>query len=217
MCWSAEVSFATYAFALLCSGILWWRNRVNDRWHAVFAIAFGSMQLLEGVIWTTLNTENESVLRVATNLIWPVVYLNPLACVVGYDVERSRLRRDKAGFELGWWSKTFAAIFLACTVFDLVSHNNEPARQGAGGHLSWPPIDSLRGGYLGLVYPLGMLFPAVFMRPRGEAVFFSFLGPFSVILAFALFRPFEDNEYGSVWCHLANAYSAIATVYGIGK
>lgn len=69
MCYSAEVSFGTWAFGMACAGLLWKRNQ-----PFLFPFVVTQMQLIEGLRW--IDALDERILAVLGKL---TLILQPVA------------------------------------------------------------------------------------------------------------------------------------------
>jgi hypothetical protein len=208
MCWSAEVSFATFVFSTACNFFLWKRNWCNDRCNAVFSQTFSFMQFLEGVIWLDIDGTlgwNES----CSIAIKPTLFAQAGSLAFGYLIEHGTL-------PVVAWSAIVATVVavLGRLMFDLSS----PPRLvvvGPGGHLLWPSLGKFDLLFLACVYPMGMSFPFFFYRPRIHGLIYALSGPTSIVFTAFAFSGLVGfggitGEFGSVWCHIANMYGLLA-------
>lgn len=62
MCYSAEVSFGTWAFGMLCSALLWQRGKTF-----LFPFVITQMQLVEGLRW--IDAVDERILAILGKLV----------------------------------------------------------------------------------------------------------------------------------------------------
>lgn len=211
MCWSAKVSFATLGFSTVCNMILWRRNWCNDRCNAVFAQTFSFMQFLEGVTW--LDIDGRFGWNASCSIaVKPTLFAQAGSLAFGHLVERG---------ELPWiaWPAIIVTVVAVAvrTVLDVVSPPPLIV-VGPGGHLLWPKLGKFDLLFLSCAYPIGMCFPTFCYRPRSHGLIYTLSGPVSIVVTSILFtnhfNNFDDftGEFGSVWCHIANAYSVLAVM-----
>eukprot|EP00873_Tetraselmis_striata_P000039 jgi/Tetstr1/420303/TSEL_011424.t1 len=87
-CWSLEVSLATSVFVAATTTHLICRNGPRDRGNAVFLGVFGSMQLIDALLWWEqgggMGLEACSMLnRVVTRAGIGIILLEPIAALIG--------------------------------------------------------------------------------------------------------------------------------------
>ena len=63
MCWNKEVSFSSFLLISVISYGLYIRNLPNDRMMAIFIMVYGSMQLIETIIWIGLDYNNKYIIN----------------------------------------------------------------------------------------------------------------------------------------------------------
>ena len=193
MCWSFEVSAATYCISFTISSYLLYRGNKNDLWHSVFLFTFSMIQLLEAFIWLDPTSR-------ATLLVWPVVIIIPLACTSGRDIETKKLHIDNI----------YNIIFTVLALLSLYNDFETPSSVeiGDNGHLIWHHIGLCTKSVIVVSYANTVFIPYKFMRPYGY-IFTSF-AVVSVIISF-LFA--GKNEFSTHWCHIANLYGFLALYF----
>eukprot|EP00951_Prasinocladus_malaysianus_P031235 scaffold298091_cov28-Prasinocladus_malaysianus.AAC.1 len=87
-CWSLEVSLATSAFVALATTKLVIRNGPRDRGNAVFLGVFGSMQLVDAMLWWEQSggagLEACSMFnRLVSRLAIGIILLEPIVALIG--------------------------------------------------------------------------------------------------------------------------------------
>jgi len=193
MCYSAEVSLATFLFVEVISIFLWLRNRRIDRAMSLILTILVFMQLLEYLIWTHL--ECDSVNKTVSSIIPYYLQLQPaLIAAVLYIMNA------------GTGTLYPVIIILSAGIFLLRSPNNSRCTGvGECGHLDWSYEGSLVGQalyYATLIYVLATL-----KNIRLAFVVTSFL-----IGAWVVTTSYYKKTWPSVWCHSLNAMAIAAVV-----
>ena len=83
MCWNKEVSLSSFLLISVISYGLYIRNLPNDRMMAIFIMVYGSMQLIETIIWIGLDYNNKYINKLGTILVSVLLYLHPLGLILG--------------------------------------------------------------------------------------------------------------------------------------
>ena len=197
MCWSARVSFATYAFSLgvgLYLGLgspLYWN--------------FIHMQLFEGLMWLDQGCD-KGANRAATWLSVLLVCLQPLAaygsCVLNHGMPYD-------GWALAAYLAAAPLLVVRC-LQELRANGSDsactrPPADGSSRHLSWgflpPPTDPAIWAYM-----------IMFLGPYLYCLATAFtwhnaigtLGMVAIISAAAAYGR-ENGTWGTMWCFWANA------------
>lgn len=88
MCWSFEVSITTTFLVYLTFAFLCFRNKTRrDIWNAIFLSVFGSMQLIDAILWKISETEDLSMCSRKNHLTtmcgFIIIMFEPVACFLG--------------------------------------------------------------------------------------------------------------------------------------
>jgi hypothetical protein len=200
MCYSAEVSFGTFAFVVIIATFLWFRNSKTDRTIGLILIIVVLMQLIEGVLW--LHPECDTINQHFSAMIPIILYLQPLlinAIVAFYVSGRS------SGYA------TIALLLLCFLPFQLIQIYQRFGKcvTKNNGQLDWTPligqVDSI-GILPGFIYDAAMLFPFLTLKNSVFGISYTALSIISRI-------GFEGNytqTWPSLWCHFVNGLAVLA-------
>ena len=181
MCWSADGSLKTYAFAMTIAAIHKYRG-ILDPALLLFMMVFLQMQLVEYFLWKNLAVA-------ASNQMWSgvglaLILLQPLASAMLLPIEM----RNKA-----WLiTLTGTALYLLTTKVNLTTEI------GKNGHLKWnwiPPFTSLWT----IAWLFMLVAPLWFTGHRLASMF--------AIITF-ITSAYFNSKYGtagSYWCWIAVA------------
>jgi hypothetical protein len=201
------MSLGTYLFSSACNLMLWKRNWPNDRSNAVFSQVFSFMQFLEFVIWLDIDGA-KGWNRTCSVAIKPALFAQAGSLVLGHWIEHGKLP-----FFALWTIGGTVIAMCGRVLTDLAFLSTKPlVSVGPGGHLLWPSMEKLDLLFLACAYPMGMLFPITFYRPRFHGLLYTLTGPVSIVGTIVAIDPWKADakEIGSVWCHIANLYSFVA-------
>lgn len=208
MCFSTQSSFLAWTLSYSIAIYLYLRNQNYDRWNAAFIISFSSIQLIEAGIWSTIDESPSNINSLLTCMILLVLLSQPLVqTYMGYkNVENASSKKT-----------LYIASILFIILFGIglyrVSKNGSSfsSTVGPNGHLIWNDPSSSNSSFLGSgliisLYLLGLFIPLLFMKEyRGIPLLVIGLITFFYNLKYS-----GTNEFGSMWCFSAVAYSMVA-------
>lgn len=174
MCYSAEVSFLTWGFGMVCAAFLAFTGHPVNSF--LFPLVVTQMQLVEGLRWT--NALPETLLAVLGKL---VLYLQPAVGLL------------EAGQPQ--WIPLYA---VSQTVFELLlGSQNHRFVVAADGHLSWRWLVESPAA-VALPYWIAILFATGILYPRWlNSILLAFL-------AYYVTFHLEYGTWGSLWCVSVN-------------
>ncbi len=204
MCWSPSVSFITWSVVLVAAGgLLLQPSSPDDKWVAIFALCFTLIQLLEGGIWTSIDSRATAWIAGLTAVVLVALWSQPL--VQTY---------------LGWrttgsaWLKYGTVVFLATFVYAIYRALTETftTTVGPNGHLVWVSRDNrsfLSGGVpvLTVAYLAGLLVPLLFMK--STRLKYALLTYGLATLGYSMWNYTKTEEMSTMWCWLACGYVLI--------
>lgn len=210
MCWSPGVSAATSMLVAVVVGVLYQRNRQNDRWNAIFLGVFGSMQVVDYMLWyeDDINACSETN-QVITRIGACVILLEPLASLVGMALFIQRQRRVVAMECCFYGSLAIVTLMFytrgerLCTSLSRGGHLVYFSHPTYGG--SWCDGGTEIPMFLRVLYLVGMAYPYVYMKPQ-------WLSRLHIlILSCTWLIGVTSDAHASVWC-LANVAQAFVMV-----
>lgn len=226
MCWSAEVSMITFITSAVMCGYIWHRNNENDRPLALWIFTFSLMQLFEFFMWRNMRDHSwASKISLVFILIQPVVLgagLLTMGKVQGQD-ENTDDTKNNIG-EWGTWIRRILWVFVGIvvikviyTIFWLLTKEKDKSwlsEKGKHCHLVWyftrnedkmPYLTRINKSYY-----IPLLFTALSIAPLYKGLIYSILGAVS----FNFSQWYYGQEWGSIWCWMANALAAITVIIG---
>lgn len=218
MCWSPEVSAATTVIVYTSVALLLLRNRLNDRWNAIFLTVFGTMQLVDYLLWQESDLHTCTLRnQVLTRLGGLIIILEPAASLCGMLYTH---HRQPMLFELAFYSslplltftlytsgKVCGSTAAACTPVLCTSLSPSGYLAYFVGHgASWVGGGTEIPLILRFLYLLGMTYPYSFMTP-------SWLSQTHMaILLITWLVGAASDAHASVWC-LANVAQAFVMIF----
>src|SRR5687768_4374188 len=126
MCMNKEASFGAWIVSLIIGVFLYLRNKLYDRWNALFLVTFTTIQLLEGGLWISIEKHKEEMNSVLTKAIIVALLAQPLVqTYLGYLYTGSSL--------LHFLSFVFGGLFI-WSVYKAFTIGNVTSRVGSDGH-----------------------------------------------------------------------------------
>jgi hypothetical protein len=206
MCFDKESSLLAWTISYTIAWYLYERNLNVDRWNAGFIIAFSTIQLLEGGLWSFQKGGHSNEINdLLTRLILLTLVCQPFfQTTLGYKYTKSKF--------LGMLSFILLGIIIwTCIRLWKSTPGQFSSHPGPGGHLIWNDDKSgwfLGGPLIGAIYFAGMFIPLLFMLQKyDKALLLLVIGIITVI--YSLFYA-PGREFGSFWCFSAVAYSIAA-------
>lgn len=200
MCYSPEASIGTFLFVAAISAFLWARNHPLDRPIALIFLVVVVMQLLEFLIWISLESPEQ--LQILTKAIPFVLLLQPLLFMFIHWIYKS-----------GWGIFYREAFLLLLILFPfalnhIYSELKGVVKVGTSGNLEWP-----RGAYMWspwintmywffLIYGFGSL--------KNIPLSAAMVG--GAYLSYSAFEKFRPEVWPSMWCHIVNSLSVLAVL-----
>ena len=188
MCWSAEGSLKTYAFAMTLAAIHHYKE-IMDPVILLLLVVFAHMQLVEHFLWKNLTIPS-------SNQLWSSVGLSLL---IVQPLVSAMLLPDDMRNKAWLITLTGTALYFLTTKVDLSTE------VGANGHLKWNWIPSLSSPWA-LAWLTMLLAP---MWITGHRVAFMF-----TLLTYVFSTYFNDKygTAGSYWCWIAVSVFLLAFI-----
>lgn len=82
MCHNKEVSIITYVITIIASIVLFYKGVNSDKYIAIFSIVFVHVQLVEFLLWYSLETDNKELNHYSSIALNFDLYLNVLSVYV---------------------------------------------------------------------------------------------------------------------------------------
>lgn len=175
MCYSAEVSFATWGFGMVCAAFLYFTGHPIKSF--VFPLVVSQMQLVEGLRW--IDALPESILAWMGKL---TIYSQPVAAMV------------EAG--LPTWMMAVYAVSQAMLELLFGSKDNRFVISGDG-HLNWKWIPDSETLFL-LPYWIALFYATGTLYPRWLSALM-----FGLLVYYVVFH-LKYRTFGSLWCVSGN-------------
>jgi len=179
MCWSAEGSLKTYAFAMILAAIHKY-NRTLNPIILLYMIVFAQMQLVEYFLWKNLAIPS-------SNQLWSAV---GVCLIVMQPLVTAMLLPDDMRNKAWLITLTGTALYLLTTKVDLSTE------VGANGHLKWNWIPSFKSPWI-IAWLVMLLTPLWITGYRGSALF--------GLVTYFISAYFNEKygTAGSYWCWIA--------------
>jgi hypothetical protein len=175
MCYSAEVSFVTWGFGMMCAAIL--ASSGQPVTSFLFPLVVTQMQLIEGLRW--INALPDDILALLGKL---TIYLQPLAAMV----------------EGGVATKWMALYAVSQALTELLFGSRDLRFVVAGdGHFRWKWIESV-GGIAMVPYWIALALAAYVVLPL--PVYAAMVG----LLVYYNVKHWDYVTVGSLWCVSVN-------------
>ena len=189
MCWSFEVSLASWIIGTVVAIYFWIRNRKNDPILGALVFVYSNMQLAEALMWLDRNCG--AVNKTGTIIAYISLWMHPLA--VGYGIYQAygRLEPLLIGF-----------FILAIGLIRMPQMKCSTPTCESNGHLKW----GFKPTFYLWVFIATIILLFLYVRPLTYAVIaFSFYA-----VAFALTAiTIPSESVGSVWCLIAAIYAPL--------
>lgn len=202
MCFSKETSLVTWFVVTLASISLYQKRTNNSKWMAIFIIVFSTVQLLEGILWYSIENNHKTLNKYITQCLLMVLWMEPISLTIG-GILYSR------GYDLKpLYILLLLLIGVLCYSVSRIiddGHNFETT-VGENGHLVWDKNgkfiegDSVYGKYIFCLYLLGMMFAFLYMKPSKVAIPLFLTG---FITYHMNDLRYKTGEFSSMWCFTA--------------
>jgi hypothetical protein len=203
MCYSAEVSIATFGFVFLLASYVWQEGPNVQKAIALALVIIASMQLVEFGLW--LAPECGTANKFLTMLVPITLYLQPLLIHLAIGIFNAGVFDRNIYITIAKGMALLSPVFLwyvskdfgKCTTVD------------SCGHLAWPALYE-DGSFIHLesVYHVLMLLALGSLKNTTFSIFYLVLSGLGYIVS----RKYYRDSWGSVWCHFVNAL-AIGAVF----
>jgi len=213
MCWNKEVSFSSFLLISVISYGLYIRNLPNDRMMAIFIMIYGSMQLIETIIWIGLEYNNININKLGTILVAVLLYLHPLGLILGinYDTFYSKVIKGKL-YKIFFIITTLLFISgLIHIVYSVINKKNKFIShiKSSSSHIVWD-----KPKYLEIQYNIGVLLVflsiIVFVYPKNNPFGIFLLLYFIITGIYSLTIASKEPTYsifGSYWCWIVSIWA----------
>lgn len=209
MCWNKEVSITTFIIAAIGVFYLYFRNKENDRWVAIFAGTIAMIQLAEYFMWDNNDCGNK-INKYASIFALLVLALEPLSNIIGglyfsNTPYKKILKYMLLSYIIFMIFFYFSQIYnkkidwcgsSQCNDSNITSNNNSSAIPDC--NLKWLFI----GGFnykLIIIWIMFLLIPFLTMTPEFHGILLVALG----ILTYGMAALINPAARGSIWCWLA--------------
>lgn len=207
MCYSFEVSLLSWIGGVSISMYLFQRNKNYDRWNAAFIFTFISMQLIEAILWKTIEYRNKKLNSLITAIAILALYSQPMVnSLMGYKYTNQIVL-----FFIGLLYSLF--IVIATYKITTTALSNYHTDVGINGHLVWNSDNSkyfFAGNYnaIRILYILGLFLPLLYQQPfLTRALPLLSIGFITLIISML---NTSYDETSSMWCFLALLYGITA-------
>ena len=209
MCWNKEVSFGSFIIISLVCVMLFKRNLPNDRFLAIFIMGYGSMQLLETIIWIGIEYNKPSINKIGTILASLLLYCHPLIFILGlkYDKLYKNIQNIQTiGLIIGTLIlivglvRNGMSLFSKTPTYSLTSYVIPKYR-----HLVWNIPDNYN-----LIILFMIIVSILFIFPKNK-IFMILLLMYYIVPAlysyFTIPKGLNKNIAGSYWCWIVAFFS----------
>ena len=207
MCFSFESSITSWFLAFLASVYMLANNNEYDVWLPLFILVFTQIQIIEAIIWTSINSKdsiNGNATKILSFLLWMQPFLNSF---IGF-------------------TQTGNTILLGMTIFygfmliyHYFSSQNDTfiSTVGPNGHLVWnrynakgePVTHVLGSGFMTFIYMFGLFVPFLFMENIYMRNITIFIGALTLIFSLINYQ----SEFSSMWCFTAVILAIAALLF----
>jgi hypothetical protein len=207
MCYDAKTSIGTFLFVSAAAVYLWMRNGTTDRAVGLILVSIALIQFAEFIIWTHMGPTPEN--HIVSTLIPLLLYLQPI--LISFI-----MWNFKAGLYPELYKCVFygSLAFLPFYIYYLTQMYTPTAYSviGPKGHLEWP-ISQFKSTLFGNIslalYVSVILLMFLTLKNRFLAIVFG-LG---YAISGLYYKLYYDRDWGSVWCHSANAMMVAALLF----
>ena len=200
MCYSPEASIGTFLFVAAVSAYLWNRNHPLDRPVALIFLVVVIMQLLEFLIWISLDSPQR--LAILTKAIPFILFLPPRHFMLIHWLY-------KPGWGLFYREAFFFLLLLfPFALYSIYSQIKGVVKVGTSGHLEWPVGAYMWSPWINamywffLVYGFGIL--------KNIPLSLGMVG--GAYLSYSIFERSRPEVWPSMWCHIVNFLSVLAVL-----
>lgn len=188
MCWSYEVSMASFVIGVSVGSYLLCRNRNYDKVLGNLILFYSFIQLWEAQMWTAVNTNNAFMNLKYTKLIYLTLWIQALAVGLGIY----QITKDRTMLVIGLL--LFLYGFCTMPTFTLSAPNE-------GNHLLWG-FNSDYYAYVVLAMMVGCL--------KYTDLKFTWLAFVFFFTPYLYLRMNKTATLSSLWCWFAAMFSFVA-------
>ena len=219
MCWNKEVSFSSFLLISVISYGLYIRNLPNDRMMAIFIMVYGSMQLIETIIWIGLDYNNKYINKLGTILVSVLLYLHPLGLILGINYDTFYRKVIKGNLYKIFFIIT-TLLFISGIIHIIYSVINKKTKfishiKSTSSHIVWD-----KPKYLYIQYNIGVLLVflsiIIFVYPKNNPFGIFLLLYFIITGIYSLTVSSKESTYsifGSYWCWVVSIWAFL--IYAI--
>jgi hypothetical protein len=203
MCWSAEVSFATFASAVLCgaAGIASGVRVTGFYW------SFVGIQLFEGLMW--LDQGCGPLNAAATLAAAAALAVQPLFSLLAFSSAAGSPAPPLLAGAYGAGAAFFLWLFWDAASRSGAGPCSRPPGDGSSRHLAWPFLagagaagKALHLAWLAsFLYPMAAYFDGAPWSYAGAALNLGALAP-------SVYHGWRNGTWGTNWCYYANLAGA---------
>ena len=199
MCINAEVSISAFIFCSITCIYLYMRNKMNDRWIAIFFGYIGIMQLFEYLMW--IDQECSGLNQLATDLGFIHNILQPvLSLLVAYLMVK----------KLPKWIYIPLFVYIIYSIPKIIKSKkkgqcSKPCSDKNIG-LSWEYTNTEQLNKVWLIFTIAACIPFLTMKKNGSIYFTLLIGTYilSIFIAQNRCQGAIIPSNGSWWCLMAS-------------
>lgn len=198
MCRSFGSSVVTAAYSYLIAAFIYWRNHEIDRQISLIIFTFSSIQILEAMIWWSLqypNQYSDILNRVGTSLIPVVLSLELLASLLVMSRHVAPSKNE------------LVAYIIAISLINILWFTNKEPTTTVD-----PETQSLLWGQTDIDQHSRILFLLFLVYPLLKLSHPTFLAFAYGIIATFVFSFKYKKTFGSNWCWISNLLSTFALI-----
>lgn len=202
MCFNKESSFFTWLVAFIIGIVLLQKGAY---WKALFLLTFSLIQLLEAIIWFSIENKNYSLNSNTTKLVLIALWLQPIVnCVCAFHFGH-----------VGYFKYLLIGLLLVFlnSLYRIFSSEHFESIVGPTGHLVWTSKrNKIYNSFLGpepsnILYFVALCLPIFYMQNN--------IGPLIVMgttVSWSYYNYWTTREFSSMWCFSA---ASLAIVYSL--
>jgi hypothetical protein len=214
MCFNKETSFFTWIVAFTIGVVLLIKGSF---WKGLFLLTFSVIQLLEAIVWLSIENGDNSLNSNTTKIILLALWLQPIVnvlCAIRFGMCSAQ---TPLGESLRCAAKQLFIYLLGALILTFVyslyrvfSDEKFKTHIGPTGHLIWTNNNNLfssnpvTSNILGTLYIIGLCVPLIFMQHA-----FGPLLVMGVTVLWSFFNYWKTKEFSSMWCFSAASLSIV--------
>jgi hypothetical protein len=177
-------------------------------WLPIFILTFTQIQIMEAIIWTSIDSNNLDINQKTTRLLSFMLWLQPLMSIL--------LAYNDSNESILLYG---AAMYIMVIVFHYYRSRTDKfvSIVGENGHLEWNRFDKngdeytfvLGGEWAIVLYMIGIVVPFLYMKGRMKYISLVFFGG-TFLLSLLKFK----KEFGSMWCFYSVFASGMVLLAG---